>query len=39
MPEVCTCYLLNSTTLFCIGIDRLDAKIVVSDMRELGGEL
>ncbi len=37
MPEVCTCYLPNITALFCAGIDRLGADIIVSDMTRRGG--
>jgi hypothetical protein len=37
MPEAHTCHLPKSMALFCIGIDRPSADIVVSDMRELGG--
>lgn len=37
MPEPLTCHLPNITALFCIGIDRLVAAIVVSDATELGG--
>jgi hypothetical protein len=37
MPEPLTCHLANITALFCTGIDRLGADIVVSDMAELGG--
>jgi hypothetical protein len=39
MPEARTCHLPKSTALFCTGIDRPGANIVVSDMRELGGQL
>jgi hypothetical protein len=38
MPEVCACHSQNSTALFCIGIDHHSAKIVVTNMNELGGE-
>jgi hypothetical protein len=38
MSEACTCHLPNNTALFCIGIDRHGAKIVVTNMTELGGE-
>ncbi len=37
MPEPLTCHLPNITALLCIGIDRLSAAIVVSNMTELGG--
>ena len=37
MPEPLTCHLPNITALFCIGIDRHGAAIVVSDMTKLGG--
>jgi len=37
MPEARTCHLPNSTALFCIGIDRHGAEIVVTDMTKLGG--
>jgi len=37
MPEARTCHLPNSTALFCIGIDRHSAEIVVTDLTELGG--
>jgi len=36
MPEL-TYHLSNIMALFCIGIDRLGADIVVSDMTELEG--
>jgi hypothetical protein len=36
MPEPLTCHLPNITALFYIGIDRLGAAIVVSDMTERG---
>jgi hypothetical protein len=36
MSEARTCHLPNSTALFCIGIDRHSADIVV-DMTKLGG--
>ncbi len=39
MPEARTYHLPKNTALFCIGIDRPGANIVVSDMRELGGQL
>ena len=46
MSELHTCYLPNSTTLVCIGVNRLGLTealqrhcpdLVVSDMTELGG--
>ena len=37
MPEARTCHLQNSTALFCIGIERHGAEIVVTDMAEHGG--
>jgi hypothetical protein len=37
MPELHTYHLPNITALFCIGIDRLGATIVVSDTTELEG--
>ena len=37
MPETCACHLQNSVPLFCIGIDRHSAEIVVADMTEQGG--
>ena len=37
MPEPLTCHLANITALFCTGIDRPGADIVVSDVAELGG--
>ena len=37
MPEPRTCHLPHITALFCTGIDRLSADIVVSDMTKLGG--
>jgi len=39
MPEARTCHLPKNTALFCTGIDRPGTNIVVSDMRELGGQL
>ena len=37
MPEPLTCHLANIAALFCTGMDRLGADIVVSDMAELEG--
>ena len=39
MPEARTCHLPKSTALFCTGIERPGANIVVSDVREAGGQL
>jgi len=39
MPEARTCQLPKNTALFYTGIDRPGANIVVSGMRELGGQL
>ena len=39
MPGLRTYHLPNSTALFCTGIDRPGTNIVVSDMREVGGQL
>ena len=39
MPEARTCHLPKNMALFCIDIDHPSANIVVSDMRELGGQL
>lgn len=35
MPEPRTCHLPKSTALACIGIDRLGADLVVTDLTEL----